>query len=167
MVVSKLTGLEFSTTELGTSYNIIRSVVDDSTRRARRICTRRGMVFRTPSLHDLMSDGRIGLGTTQPASNIHVYDTTPGDMNTYENFKVLVYNKQTRDFYIQMKMKVVFLKGFSNTVNATTGLALGVANNSTGVINNLNLIHTSNVGVGIPYTCFVSFTFLTVETCSR
>jgi len=40
-----------------------------------------------------------------------------------------------------------YVRGFSNVVNGTTGLVMGVANNSTQT-NCLHLIHSSNVGVG-------------------
>ena len=143
----KTTGLEFSTTELGTSYNIIRSVVDDSTRRAVAF-VHGGVGIPDSEFLRFDSDGRIGMGTTQPASNIHIYDTTPDDINLLKLQSIGV-NKQTGVLLYTNEEEGGFLKGFNNTVNATTGLALGVANNST-IINNLNLIHTSNVGVGIP-----------------
>jgi hypothetical protein len=40
-----------------------------------------------------------------------------------------------------------YLRGFSNTDNSTTGLVMGVANNSTQT-NCIHLIHSSNVGIG-------------------
>jgi hypothetical protein len=141
----KLTGIEFSTTSGGTSRNIIRSVLNGSTRRA--------LTF----VHEIDdstdsefarfdADGKLGLGTTAPSSNIHVYDTTPGNVDllrlesvgTDKETGVLLYTGDGEGGYV---------RGFSNTTNGTTGLVMGVANNSTQT-NCLHLIHSSNVGVG-------------------
>ena len=92
--------------------------------------------------------GRFAMGTTNPTSNIHVYDTTPGNVDIMRLQSTGV-NKQTGILLYTNNGEGGFMRGFSNTVNKTTGLALGVSNNST-IINNLNLIHTSNVGVGTP-----------------
>jgi hypothetical protein len=143
----KTTGLEFSTTELGTSYNIIRSAVDGNTRRPITFA-HGGVGFTDSEFFRFDADGRIGMGTTQPTSNIHVYDTTPSDINLLKLQSTGV-NKQTGALLYTNEGEGGFIKGFNNTVNRTTGLALGVANNST-IVNNLNLIHTSNVGVGTP-----------------
>lgn len=143
----KTTGLEFSTTEIGASYNIIRSTVDGNTRRPITFA-HGGVGFTDSEFFRFDTDGRIGMGTTQPTSNIHVYDTTPSDINLLKLQSTGV-NKQTGALLYTNEGEGGFLKGFNNTVNRTTGLALGVANNST-IVNNLNLIHTSNVGVGTP-----------------
>ena len=58
-------------------------------------------------------------------------------------------NKQTGILLYTNNGEGGFMRGFSNTVNKTTGLTLGVANNNT-IVNSLHLIHTSNVGVGTP-----------------
>jgi|UniRef100_A0A6C0JCT3 hypothetical protein len=143
----KTTGLEFSTTELGASYNIIRSAVNGNTRRPITFA-HGGVGFTDSEFFRFDNDGRIGMGTTQPTSNIHVYDTTPSDINLLKLQSTGV-NKQTGALLYTNEGEGGFIKGFNNTVNRTTGLALGVANNST-IVNNLNLIHTSNVGVGTP-----------------
>lgn len=141
----KLSGLEFSTSFAG--YNIIRNVRDGA---ARRPLT---FVHEVTSLIDsefarFDEKGRFALGTTTPTSNIHVYDTTPGNIDLMRLQSTGV-NKQTGILLYTNNGEGGFMRGFSNTVNKTTGLALGVSNNST-IINNLNLIHTSNVGVGTP-----------------
>jgi hypothetical protein len=141
----KLSGLEFSTSFVG--YNIIRNVLNGATRRPLTF------VHELDSLTDTEfarfdESGRFGLGTSSPTSNIHVYDTTPGDVDIMKLQSTGV-NKQTGVLLYTNNGEGGFLRGFSNTVNKTTGLALGVSNNST-IINNLNLIHTSNVGVGTP-----------------
>jgi hypothetical protein len=141
----KLSGLEFSTSDLG--YNIVRNVRDGATRRPLTF------VHEVTSIIDsefarFDEKGRFALGTTTPTSNIHVYDTTPGNIDLMRLQSTGV-NKQTGILLYTNNGEGGFLRGFSNTVNKTTGLALGVSNNST-IINNLNLIHTSNVGVGTP-----------------
>jgi len=141
----RLTGFEFETSDL--VYNIIRNKLDGSTRRPLTF------VHEVDSFTDsefarFDEDGRFALGTTTPTSNIHVYDTTPGNVDIMRLQSTGV-NKQTGVLLYTNDGEGGFLRGFSNTVNKTTGLALGVSNNST-IINNLNLIHTSNVGVGTP-----------------
>ncbi len=141
----KLTGIEFSTTSGGTSRNIIRSVLDGSTRRA--------LTF----VHEINdssdsefarfdADGRLGLGTEAPNSNIHVYDTTSGntDLLRLESGGT---NKETGMLIYTDDGEGGYLRGFSNATNGTTGLVMGVANNSTQT-NCIHLIHSSNVGVG-------------------
>jgi len=141
----KLTGIEFSTTSGGTSRNIIRSVLNGSTRRA--------LTF----VHEINdstdsefarfdADGRLGLGTTAPSSNIHVYDTTPGNVDLLR-LESVGDNKETGVLLYTGDGEGGYARGFSNTTNGTTGLVMGVANNSTQT-NCLHLIHSSNVGVG-------------------
>jgi len=145
----KLAGLELSTTLLG--LNIIRNVRDGATRRP--------LTF----VHEISStadsefarfdaDGRFGMGTTTPTSNIHVYDTSPGNHDIMKlqstgddkNTNLLIYTNDDEGGLIT---------GFSNLDNgvATTGLALGISNTQTGGITTcMTMIHTSNVGVGTP-----------------
>ena len=145
----KLAGLELSTTLLG--LNIIRNVRDGSTRRP--------LTF----VHEISStadsefarfdeDGRFGMGTATPTSNIHVHDTSPGDHDIMKlqstgddnNTNLLIYTNDDEGAVIT---------GFSNLDNgvATTGLALGIANTQTGGTTTcMTMIHTSNVGVGTP-----------------
>lgn len=143
----RTSGLEFSTTEIGTTYNIIRNVRDGAARRPLTFVHEVSSVLDSEFAR-FDEDGRLGLGTASPTSNIHVYDTTPGDINLLKLQSTGV-NKQTGALLYTNEGEGGFIKGFNNTVNRTTGLALGVANNST-IVNNLNLIHTSNVGVGTP-----------------
>ena len=90
--------------------------------------------------------GRLGLGTEAPSSNIHVYDTTPGNVDLLR-LESSGENKETGMLLYTGDGEGGYLRGFSNTDNSTTGLVMGVANNSTQT-NCLHLIHTSNVGVG-------------------
>src|SRR6056300_668406 len=143
----KLTGFELSTTTGASSRNIIRSLLDSTVRRPLTF------VHEIDDDNDsefarFDGDGRLGMGTITPTSNIHVYDTTPGNVDIMR-LQITGVNKQTGALLYTNEGEGGFLKGFNNTVNRTTGLALGVANNST-IVNNLNLIHTSNVGVGTP-----------------
>ena len=145
----KLTGLEFSTSDLG--YNIIRNTKDGA---ARRPLT---FVHEVTSILDdefarFDVDGRLGLGTSSPTSNIHVYDTTPGDVDIMK----LQSTGDTDDPDKQVNVLIYtndgeggIISAFSNVENATTGLALSVANNNT-ITTCLNIVNTSNVGVGTP-----------------
>ena len=141
----KLSGLEFSTSDAG--YNIIRNVKDGATRRP--------LTF----VHEVTStsdsefarfdvNGRFGLGTTSPTSNIHVYDTTPGDVDIMK-LQSIGNNKQTNVLLYTNNGEGGIIRGFSNLENKTTGLALAVSNNNT-ITTCLNIVNTSNVGVGTP-----------------
>jgi hypothetical protein len=141
----KLSGLEFSTSDSG--YNIIRNVKDGATRRP--------LTF----VHEVTStsdsefarfdvNGRFGLGTTSPTSNIHVYDTTPGDVDIMK-LQSIGNNKQTNVLLYTNNGEGGIIRGFSNIENKTTGLALAVSNNNT-ITTCLNIVNTSNVGVGTP-----------------
>jgi len=141
----KLSGLEFSTSDAG--YNIIRNVKDGATRRPLTF------VHELTSLLDsefarFDEDGRLGLGTTSPTSNIHVYDTTPGDVDIMK-LQSIGNDKQTNVLLYTNEGEGGIIRGFSNLENETTGLALAVAHNST-ITPCINIVNTSNVGVGTP-----------------
>ena len=141
----KLTGLEFSTSGLG--FNIIRSKLDGSTRRPLTF------VHEVTSTSDsefarFDANGRFGLGITSPTSNIHVYDTTPGDVDIMK-LQSIGNNKQTNVLLYTNNGEGGIIGGFSNIENKTTGLALAVSNNNT-ITTCLNIVNTSNVGVGTP-----------------
>lgn len=145
----KLTGFGFSTTPLGVQYNIIRSKLNGNDRRALTFVHE---VDEEEAIDSEFArfdeDGRFGLGTSTPTSNIHVYDTTPGDHDIMKlqstgndkNTNLLIYTNDDEGGIIT---------GFSNLDNATTGLALSVANNST-ITTCINIVNTSNVGIGTP-----------------
>jgi len=140
-----ITGLSFLTTASPSSVNIIRNLSDSSIRRPLTFTHKVGEESEVEFAR-FDADGRLGLGTTAPSSNIHVYDTTPGNVDllrlesvgTDKETGVLLYTGDGEGGYV---------RGFSNTTNGTTGLVMGVANNSTQT-NCLHLIHSSNVGVG-------------------
>ena len=140
-----LTGFEFSTTTGASSRNIIRCLLNGSERRpllfAHEIDDSTDSEF---ARFDV--SGRLGLGTEAPSSNIHVYDTTPGNVDLLR-LESSGENKETGVLLYTGDGEGGYLRGFSNTDNSTTGLVMGVANNSTQT-NCLHLIHTSNVGVG-------------------
>ena len=141
----KLSGLEFSTSDLG--FNIVRNVLDGATRRPLTF------VNQVTSLIDdefarFDVDGRFALGTTSPTSNIHVYDTTPGDVDIMR-LQSIGDDKQTNVLLYTNDGEGGVIRGFSNLENATTGLALAVANNST-ITTCINIVNTSNVGIGTP-----------------
>jgi hypothetical protein len=141
----KLSGLEFSTSDLG--FNIIRNTKDGATRRPLTF------VHEVTSILDAEFarfdvDGRLGLGTDSPTSNIHVYDTTPGDHDIMK-LQSIGNDKQTNVLLYTNEGEGGIIRGFSNLENETTGLALAVAHNST-ITPCINIVNTSNVGVGTP-----------------
>ena len=141
----KLAGLEFSTSDAG--YNIIRNVRDGATRRPLTF------VHEVTSLIDdefarFDVNGRLGLGTTSPTSNIHVYDTSPGDHDIMR-LQSIGNDKQTNVLLYTNDGEGGIIRGFSNLENETTGLALAVAHNSV-ITPCINIVNTSNVGVGTP-----------------
>jgi len=143
----KLSGLEFSTSDLG--FNVIRNVLDGATRRPLTFVHERTSIL-DDEFARFDEDGRLGLGTTSPTSNIHVYDTTPGDADIMK-LQSIGDNKQTNLLIYTNDGEGGIVRGFSNIENATTGLALSVANvQAGGVTTCLNIVNTSNVGVGTP-----------------
>jgi len=144
----KLTGFEFSTTTGVSSRNIVRSLLDSTVRRpvtfVHEIDDSTDSEF---ARFDV--DGRLGLGTESPTSNIHVYDTTPGDVDIMR-LQSIGDDNQTNLLIYTNDDEGGFVRGFSNLENKTTGLCLGVANTVTGITSSIHLIDTSNVGVGTP-----------------
>ncbi|AGH31265.1 hypothetical protein OLNG_00194 [Ostreococcus lucimarinus virus OlV5] len=143
----KLTGFELSTTSGATSRNIIRSKLDGSTRRPLTF------VHEIDENNDdefarFDGDGKLGMGTDSPAANVHIYDTTTESIDLMK-LQSSGDNKETGLLLYTNDGEGAYARGFSNAVNGTTGLVMGVANNSTQT-NCMHLIHTSNVGIGTP-----------------
>lgn len=144
----KLTGFEFSTTTGATSRNIIRSKLDGST-------TRRALTF-VHEIDDSNDDefarfdteGKLGFGTDSPVANVHIYDTTTESIDLLK-LQSSGDDKETGMLLYTNEGEGAYARGFSNATNGTTGLVMGVANNSTQT-NCMHLIHTSNVGIGTP-----------------
>lgn len=144
----KLTGFEFSTTTGATSRNIIRSKLDGST-------TRRALTF-VHEIDDSNDDefarfdteGKLGFGTDSPVANVHIYDTTTESIDLLK-LQSSGDDKETGMLLYTNDGEGAYARGFSNATNGTTGLVMGVANNSTQT-NCMHLIHTSNVGIGTP-----------------
>jgi hypothetical protein len=141
----KLTGFEFETSDLG--YNIIRSQLNGSSRRPLTF------VHEIDSINDAEfarfdENGRFILGTTTGSSNVHVYDTTPGDVDIMR-LQSIGDDKNTNMLIYTNDGEGGIVTGFSNIDNKTTGMSLSVANNST-ITTCLNIVNTSNVGIGTP-----------------
>lgn len=141
----KLTGFELSTTTGASSRNIIRNLLDSTTRRPLTF------VHEVDDSTDsefarFDADGKFGVGTTTPSSNIHVYDTTSGNIDLLK-LESGGANKETGMIIYTDDGEGGYVRGFSNSTNGTTGLVMGVANNSTQT-NCIHLLHTSNVGIG-------------------
>jgi len=144
----KLTGFQFLTTTGVSSRNILRNVLNGGTRRP-LLFTHDDGLGGDSEFARFDSAGRLGLGTESPTSNIHVYDTTPGDVNIMK-LQSTGNDKQTNLLIYTNDDEGGFIRGFSNLENKTTGLCLGVANTVTGITSSIHLIDTSNVGVGTP-----------------
>jgi hypothetical protein len=138
-------GISFLTTADVPSINIIRNISDSLVRRPLTFTHKDGLADEVEFAR-FDADGRLGFGTTAPSSNIHVYDTTPGNMDLLRLESVGT-DKETGMLLYTGDGEGGYVRGFSNTTNGTTGLVMGVANNSTQT-NCLHLIHSSNVGVG-------------------
>ena len=152
----RLTGLSFATTEQVTVGGII---TDPSVNRIRNLLTggdlRRALTFVNQTSASIGDDeeyarfdtsGNLGIGTTEPLTGIHVYKsgTTSQDLLRLESPGT---NKETGLLIYTGDGEGGYLRGFSNSENNTTGLILGVANNST--FNDcIHVTQSSNVGIG-------------------
>jgi hypothetical protein len=140
-----ITGLSFLTTSGASSRNIIRNLADSTVRRPLTFTHKVGEEADSEFAR-FDGDGKLGLGTESPSSNIHVYDTTSGNIDLLR-LESGGTNKETGMLIYTDDGEGGYLRGFSNATNGTTGLVMGVANNSTQT-NCIHLIHSSNVGVG-------------------
>src|SRR5210317_2163444 len=140
-----LTGFELSTTTGASSRNIIRSLLNGSTRRPLTF------VHEIDSSNDdefarFDEQGKLGFGTDSPTANVHIYDTTLESIDLLK-LESNGDDKETGLLLYTNDGEGASIRGFSNAANGTTGFVMGVANNST-ITNCMHLIHTSNVGIG-------------------
>ena len=141
----RLTGFAFSTTTSDPSINIIRNILDGSTRRPLTF------VHEIDDNNDsefarFDTGGNLGIGTSVVDSNVHIYNANTDDQ-TLLKLESPGTNKETGMLIYTGEGEGGYLKGFSDSVNGTTGLIVGVANNTT-LTNCIHVIHSSNVGVG-------------------
>ena len=141
----KLTGFAFSTTSDNPSLNIIRSLKNGSVRRevtfAHEVSSSEDYEF---ARFDTL--GRLGIGTSTVDSNVHIFNGNTTDQ-TLLKLESPGKNKETGMLIYTGEGEGGYLRGFSNSENGTTGLIVGVANNST-LTNCIHVTHSSNVGIG-------------------
>src|SRR5210317_1477488 len=150
----QVAGIEFETTTGGgTSINKIRSALDGTTRRPMTF-THQVTAISDEEYARFDDVGRLGIGTDAPTSNLHIYSSTTDDVNMLRLESPGV-NKHTGMLIYTNDGEGGFIRGFSDTDNATTGLVMGVANNTI-LTNCIHVIQTSNVGIGtaVPDTKF-------------
>jgi len=151
----QVAGIEFETTTVGggTSINKIRSALDGTTRRPMTF-THQVTAITDEEYARFDDVGRLGIGTDAPTSNLHIYSSTTDDVNMLRLESPGV-NKHTGMLIYTNDGEGGFIRGFSDTDNATTGLVMGVANNTI-LTNCIHVIQTSNVGIGtaVPDTKF-------------
>jgi hypothetical protein len=140
-----ITGMSFLTTSGVSSRNIIRNLADSTVRRPLTFTHKVGEGADSEFAR-FDADGKLGLGTDSPSSNIHIYDTTSGNIDLLK-LESGGTNKETGMLIYTDDGEGGYLRGFSNATNGTTGLVVGVANNSTQT-NCIHLLHSSNVGIG-------------------
>jgi hypothetical protein len=141
----KLSGFALSTTEGLDSINKIRNLLNGTSRRP--------LTF----VHEVDGDddfefarfdstGNLGIGTSTVGSNVHIYSASTDTVNLLK-LESPGTNKETGMLIYTNDGEGGYIRGFSNSTNSTTGLVMGVSNNST-MTNCIHMIHTSNVGIG-------------------
>jgi hypothetical protein len=142
----KLTGIEFEATNpiVGPSVNIYRNVANEGVPRPMTFVHEIADVDTEFARFD--GAGRLGIGTTTVSSNIHVYDsrTTDLDMLRLESPGT---NKSTGMLLYTTAGYGGYVRGFRNSTYSTSGITIG-AENDFSEADGINVIHTSNVGVG-------------------
>ena len=142
----KLTGIEFEATNpvVGTSVNKYRNVANGGVPRPMTFVHEIADVDTEFARFD--GAGRLGIGTTTVSSNIHVYDsrTTNLDMLRLESPGT---NKSTGMLLYTTAGYGGYVRGFRNSTYSTSGITIG-GENDFSEADGINVIHTSNVGVG-------------------
>ena len=144
----KLTGFDFLTTSGGSSRNIIRSILNGSTRRP---ITFTHEDDENPLIDDIEfarfdTAGRLGIGTSTVRSNVHVYDsrTTDLDMLRLESPGT---NKKTGILLYTDTGFGGYVRGYRNSTYSTSGITIGTEYDSA-ESDTIHITHTSNVGIG-------------------
>lgn len=141
----KLTGFQFLTTTGGSSQNILRNVLNGVTRRP-LLFTHDDGAGGDSEFARFSEEGYVGFGTDAPNANVHIYSAETTDMDLLK-LESPGTNKETGMLIYTGDGEGGYLRGFSNSDNGTTGLIMGVANNSI-LTNCIHVIQSSNVGVG-------------------
>ena len=137
--------LQFLTTTGGSSQNILRNVLNGVTRRP-LLFTHDDGAGGDNEFARFSEEGYVGFGTSTPNANVHVYSAETTDMDLLK-LESPGTNKETGMLIYTGDGEGGYLRGFSNSDNGTTGLIMGVANNSI-LTNCIHVIQSSNVGVG-------------------
>lgn len=145
-----ITGMSFLTTFDSPSRNILRNKGAGG---ARRALTFTHKIGEEPEVEFARFDeaGRLGIGTTAPVSNIHIYESRTTDIDmiklespgTNKKTGILLYTNGNRGGYV---------RGFINSTYTTSGITFGATaeapNGSAIEADGINIVHTSNVGIG-------------------
>lgn len=144
----KLTGFDFLTTAGGSSRNIIRSILNGSVRRP---ITFTHEDDTDPLIDDIEfarfdTAGRLGIGTSSPTSNIHIYDsrTTNIDLLKLESPGT---DKETGILLHTTNGFGGYVRGYRNSTYSTSGVVLGSEYDSA-EFDVIHITNTSNVGLG-------------------
>jgi hypothetical protein len=146
-----ITGLSFLTSSGVLSRNIIRNIADSTVRRPLTFTHKVGEATESEFAR-FDADGKLGIGTESPSSNLHVYagQTTNKDVMIIESAAAASGTSKTGLVIHKGSGYGGYIRGFKDVTNSRAGLIFGgeYGDSETDAITILKSSTHNNVGIG-------------------